>query len=305
MSSSRVYTLLIILVVIWALNVVFAKIGLQYMPPIWLTAARVVIGAATAFIFLGLKGLIRWPQKGDWPFIISIGLFQIGLFQIFFNYGMLTVHAGRASILTYATPLWVMPLAILFFGEKLTSFKLVGFLLGISGIIILFSPGSFDWHDTQVLEGNGFLLLASLTWALVMLHTRYGKWHSEALYLLPWQLLISTIPPLLCAPIFESFHTIQWNWILIAIILFSGILATAIGYWLCIVVSKNLPVVTTSLALLNVPVLTLLFSAWFLHEPLTANNLLAMVLIIAGLSCIAAESHFKKKSLAQEKSLAS
>lgn len=294
MNSFRLYFLLFILIIVWALNVVFTKIGLGYMPPIWLTAIRLGSGALFAFLILSVVKPIRLPRKKDWPFIISIGFFQIGLFQTLFNCGMLYVHAGRSAILTYATPIWVTPLAILFFGEKLTRLKLIGFLLGISGILLLFSPASFDWSDHKMVIGNGFLMLSSACWAGAMLHTRYGKWHCEPLELLPWQLLIATILPLFLAFTTESFRSISWNWILVGIILFSSILATVLAYWLCITISKQLPVITTSLSLLCVPVLTLLFSAWLIHEPLTAPNVIAMALILAGLSCIVMESKLKK-----------
>jgi drug/metabolite transporter (DMT)-like permease len=282
----RTYLLLVILVIIWALNVVFAKLGLNYMPPAWLTASRLVIGTVSAFILLIPLKRLKLPKRQDWPFIFSIGVLQIGIFQMFFNYGITEVNAGRASILTYSTPLWVTPIAILFFGEKLTRLKLLGLILGIAGIFVLFSPAHFDWSDKKVLIGNGFLLLASLCWAIAMLHSRYGKWHSSPLELLPWQLLIASILPCIIAPITEPWHLIQWHPVLIGVLLFSGILATALGYWMVVTVSKELPVITTSLALLSTPVLTLLFSVPILNEPLTANNLLSVMLIIAGLTCI-------------------
>lgn len=256
------------------------------MPPVWLATARLVTGfAATAVLLAGRKQL-TFPQRKDWPFIVSIGFVQMGLYQLFVNYGMVHVHVGRAAMLIYATPLWVTPIAILFFGEKATPLKLLGLILGISGILLLFSPTHFDWHHTDILIGNGFLLLASFCWAVAILHIRYGEWHSAPLQLLPWQLLLGSILPLILASVTEPFRSIHWHFVLIGIILFSSILATAFGYWCSIIISKTLPVMTTSLALLNVPVLSLLLSHWFLGEPLTTGSITAMSLIMIGLICV-------------------
>ena len=282
----RTYLLLVTLIVIWALNVVLAKFGLKYMPPAWLCASRLVIGTLATFILLLSLKRFTFPKLRDLPFIFTIGFLQIGLYQLFFNYGIAEVNAGRASILSYSTPLWVTPIAVLFFGEKLTPLKSLGFLLGIAGIFVLFNPAHFDWSNKKVLIGNGFLLLASLCWAIAMLHSRYGKWHSSPLELLPWQLLIASILPCIIAPITEPWHLIQWHPTLIAILLFSGVFATALGYWMMVTVSKELPVITTSLAMLSTPVLTLLFSVPILNESLTADNILSVSLIIAGLTCI-------------------
>lgn len=287
MKSPRFYIfLLITLIIAWSLNTVFAKVGLEYMPPIWMVTMRFMIGTLVAFILLASLKRLRFPKKQDWPFVLSIGILQMSFFQMFFNYGMVFIHAGRASILTYSTPIWVTPFAVLFFGEKITVMKLIGILLGICGILVLFSPNNFNWHDPKTLIGNGLLLSSSLCWAVVMLHTRYGTWHSEPLELLPWQLLIACILPLIIASLKEPTSDIHWNPTLWAILLFSGIIATALGYWLSIVVSKALPVTTTSLSLLSVPVLTLILSDFILAEPLTLNNMIAVSFIVAGLACI-------------------
>lgn len=295
MQRFKVYSLLLFLIIAWSLNTVFAKFGLQDMPPIWLVAARMVIGTMAAFILLASLGRLVLPKRRDLPFILSIGLIQMSLFQIFFNYGMVYVHAGRASILTYSTPIWVAPFAVIFFGEKLTPLKLLGILLGVGGILVLFNPTTFAWHNPHILLGNGLLLLSSLSWAVVTLHTRYGKWHSEPLELIPWQLLIACILPLILAPITEPVNLIHWTKTLWAVILFSGIVATAIGYWISVTISKELPVITSSLSLLSVPMLTLLLSDWLLGEKLTMSNMIAVILIVSGLVCLSLQGWLRDK----------
>lgn len=287
LKNDRIYGLLIFLIFAWSWNIVFTKIGLKYIPPLWFTFLRLFIGALSTFIFLIAIRQLKFPKRKDLPFIFTIGVLSMGIFQIFFNYGMLFVHAGRSAILTYATPIWVAPISILFFGEKITPLKLIGIILGILGILLLFSPTSFDWSNPKVIIGNGLLLCASLCWAIAMLHTRYGTWHSSPISLLPWQLLISCIPAFLLAIVSEPIANIHWNFISTSIVLFSGLVATALGYWISITVARALPVITTSLALLSVPILTLIFSDFVLNEPLTFNNIAAAVLIVSGLTCIA------------------
>lgn len=285
-STWRIYVLLFFLILAWAWNIVFTKIGLEYIPPLWLTFLRIFIGTLATFVTLALTKQLNFPRKADWPFVITIGTLLMGIFQLLFNYGMLYVHAGRSSILTYATPLWVAPLAIIFFKEKLTVLKLLGIGLGILGIVLLFSPHSFDWSDPKIVLGNGFLLGASLCWAIGILYTRYRTWYSPPLVLLPWQLLIASIITFAFAFPNEPISEVHLNLISISIVLFSGLIATALGYWISISVSKALPAITTSLAFLCVPILTLIFSAMVLGEPLTFTNVTAAILIIGGLTCI-------------------
>lgn len=290
----RTYALLIALVVFWALNIPLAKMGMAYMSPIWLTIGRLAVGTVSVFALLIATKQLQLPKRRDLPLVISIGVLQMAIFQLLINLGMMTTHAGRAGILIYSTPLWVTPIAILLFSERLTMAKLLGLLCGIAGILVLFSPSSFNWHDKHTIIGNLLLLLAAVSWAIAMVHTRYGKWFSPPIVLLPWQLLIGTLISMCFIPFTTPFASIDWHLILWVVILFSGVVATGFGYYASLTVSKTLPVITTSLCMLAVPVLSLVFSDWLLGEKLTFSNLLASGLIIGGLVFITLENRQKK-----------
>jgi drug/metabolite transporter (DMT)-like permease len=189
--------------------------------------------------------------------------------------------------LAYSTPLWVTPLAALFFGEAVTRLKLLGVILGLSGIAILFAPMSLDWSNHNVVVGNLLLLLSAFVWALAILQSRFGRWHSDPLKLVPWQLLLATLLTSTMAWYFEPLSSIQWNGTLWATLIYNGLLATAFGYWASITVFKNLPAVSASLCYLGVPVLGLVFSAVILNEAISFSMAAAMTLIVGGLLCVA------------------
>lgn len=286
-STRAVYGLLAANVVVWALAWPISKIGLAYMGPLWYTAIRFIIGGTLAFTLLGAARAISLPKWQDLPIIIGIGVMQMTLFLLLINSGLSFVGAGRSAILAYSTPLWVTPLAALFFGESVTRLKILGVLLGLSGIGVLFSPSSMDWTNYSVVFGNLLLLLSALVWAMSILQSRFGRWHSPPLKLLPWQLLLASILTTLLALIFEPLGTIHWNTTLCMTLIYNGVFATAFGYWASITVFKNLPAVTASLSYLSVPVFGLLFSAAILSEAIDLSMIIAMVLIVSGLLCVA------------------
>lgn len=286
-SLRAVYLLLLSNVVIWALAWPISKIGLAFMGPLWYSAWRFIIGSLTAFIALGAAGAIKLPTRKDLPLIIGIGLLQMTLFLMLINTGLSYVGAGRSAILAYSTPLWVTPLAAIFFHEKVTLTKLLGVLLGLSGIVILFSPTSLDWNNGNVVFGNILLVLSAFVWAISILQSRFSQWHSDPLKLVPWQLLLATILTSAIALYQEPLSSIQWNATLWITLLYNGLLATAFGYWASITVFRNLPAVTSSLCYLGVPVLGLIFSAMILGEDISASVITAMLLIVGGLVCVA------------------
>jgi len=285
-SKYRLYLLLIYLIVVWALSWPVAKIGLEYISPLWFSALRLIIATACMFIIVMLLGKLVRPTKQDLPLILSIGFFQVALFMVCINVGLLYVDAGRSAILVYTTPLWVVPISIFFLKEKGTLMKWLGFIFGMVGIAILFNPFEIDWSDRKDLIGNGVLLLAALSWAIAMLCARHMRWTRSPVELIPWQLLMGAIIVTFFAFLKEPFDHIVWNHKLIAVLLYCSILATAIGYWGMVEVSKELPPITTSLSLLLTPVLGLIFSTIMLHEVITTAMIIAMCFTLGGVICV-------------------
>lgn len=271
----------------WGFSWPIMKLTLERLPPLWLATLRLGIGCATLFAVLLISRRDFWPRRENIPLLLSIGLAQMGGFTILISLGLTHVGAGRSAILAYTTPLWVTPIAVLFFKEPLPKLAFIGVLLGLLGVLCLFNPLSFNWHDEAALIGNGLLLLAAVVWALVIIHVRFGKHHRAPLELAPWQMLIGTIFTLITACIFEPHPTIHWSWALVAELSYLGPIATAFAYWGIIELNRQLPATTISLLLLAVPVIGVFSSELILGETLQVNTVIAMALILGGIGCMA------------------
>jgi len=295
-GTRSIYVLLLVNVVTWGMAWPLSKIGLAFMTPIWYTAFRFIIGSLVCFLILATARAVSIPKRQDLPILLGIGVLQMALYLILVNSGLAFVGAGRSAILAYSTPLWVTPLAALFFRETITRLKVIGVLCGLIGVAILFAPMSLDWSNKNIVIGNSLLLLSALIGAISILQIRFSQWHSNPFKLLPWQLLLAAILTLPVAYYFEPVTHVQWNnttlWTTLA---YNGVLATAFGYWASITVFKNIPAVTSSLCYLGVPVLRLLFSAVMLGETISASILSAMMLIVSGIACVALSNASRAK----------
>lgn len=259
------------------------------MSPAWYTAIRLLVGTGTMMAIVIAIGKFSLPKPKDFPLIMIIGLLQISIYILLANVGLAYLPAGRSSLLAYTTPLWIMPAATFFFNEKAGKLRWAGFVLGIGGLIILMSPWELNWTDKDVLFGAAMLLLASLCWAISMLCARYMQWSKSPLELIPWQLLIGTIPILMYAWINEPLTTLDWNIPLVLSLAYTGVLVTGISYWSGIVVNRELPTIVVSLGFLLVPVVSLIVSYVYLEEAITLPTLAAMALIISGVYCVVAK----------------
>jgi drug/metabolite transporter (DMT)-like permease len=285
----RIFALFVFIVLSWGLAWPINKIGLSYMSPLWYTAIRLVVATiAMTVIVISLKKF-SLPRLHDLPLILTIGLLQIGVYILLTNLGLSYLPAGRASLLAYTTPLWIMPLAIVFFKEKPGPFKWIGFLLGLSGLVILMGLWKLDLSDNHILLGCAALLLASLSWAISMLCVRYMHWTKSPLELIPWQLTIGAIPVLCMAWIREPVMTVVWNYQLILSLTYTGFLVTGLSYWCGVIINKELPTILASLGFLAVPVFSLFISAIFLKESINLPSIVAIALILLGLIFVVVE----------------
>lgn len=285
-STRTAYLLLASVIVIWGANWPVMKVGLQWMPPLTFAAVRLVLGAVTMFGVNAAMGQLALPDRSDLPVVLGVGLMQMGGFLALVIIGLQYVPAGRSAILAYTTSLWVVPMASLFLGERLVGLRLVGFVLGISGVAVLFNPLGFDWSDPDVIFGNALLLMAALLWAILIVTVRGRTMRGSPLSLAPWQFSIGALALVPLAFIVEWGRPIDWSAALVAILVYNGPVATAFGFWATISFTRALPAITTSLATLGVPVFGMVLAAAALGETLTPTNLLGLALILTGLTCV-------------------
>ncbi len=286
-SPGAAVALLAFCVPVWGFNWPVMKIMLLDITPLWLGAIRMGVTGAVLFAVLGLSGRLRTPNRQDAPVLISVGVFMFGIYSILTMIGLSHAQAGRAAILTFVTPLWVTPLAIVILGERLSRLKAAGLVFAVGGLGVLFNPLGFDWSRTDVVIGNGLLLLASMSWAMTIIHLRTHRWRLSPLELGPWQLLVATAVIAPAALSIEGLPNVTWTAELAALLVFAGPLATTLTVWGAIVVMRSLPATTNSLAFLATPVMGMLASALVLGEKFTATNVAGLVLIVSGLGCVA------------------
>ncbi|OYQ35216.1 multidrug DMT transporter permease [Niveispirillum lacus] len=280
-------TLLVLVILLWGVNWPVMKEVVGHMPPISFVASRLLLGAVSLLIFTAALRQLRLPAKADIPVILSVGVLQMGLFMLLVTIAVQYVPAGRAGILAYTTPLWVVPLALIFLKERVGWAKAGGLLVGLAGVAVLFNPAAFDWTQRPVLLGNGLLMLAALIWAFNIVHVRRHRWVGTPLQLAPWQMMLAALMATIAALGTEDLSQIDWSGQLVVLLIYNGPIATAFCFWAMVTVNRALPAITTSLSVLGVPVVGLVSSALWLHEPLTLTNLVGLGLIGGGLILVA------------------
>ena len=275
---------LITVIVCWGLTWPVNKVLLEDLSPAWMMALRSAIATVGLFAIALARGRLVVPPRADLPVVLSITLLHMVGFGVLAAWGLRLVPTGRSVVLAYTTPLWVVPGAWLFLGERLTARRIIGVSVGLIGLITLFNPTAFDWTSRNAILGNGAILIAALLWAASILHIRGHRWRATPLDLVPWEMLLATaiVTPLAYA--LDGAPAPIWSGRLVALLLYAGIPGTAVAYWATALASRNLPAVTTALGLLATPVLSVVVATLWLGEPLTVALVVAIVLILGGVA---------------------
>jgi len=275
---------LLTVVLAWGLVWPVNKVLLESVSPLWLMAIRSAIATLALFAIAALRGRLAPPPRADLPVVLSITLLHMIGFGVFAAWGLQTVPTGRSVVLAYTTPLWVVPGAALFLGERLTTRRVVGVIAGLVGLLVLFNPLAFDWTSREALLGNGAILIAALLWATSILHIRAHRWVSTPFDLVPWEMLLATVLLIPLAWTAAGAPSASWDARFTVLMLYAGIPGTAVAYWATAAASQSLPAVTTALGLLVTPVVSTVIATYWLGEPVTLSLTLAIVLILGGVA---------------------
>jgi len=135
--------LLAILVALWGSNFMFVKLGVATVPPATLVAARLVIGAVILVAVVRAMGHVFPPLGRAWVPYVLLAIVGNSLPFWLITTGQKTIDSALAGILMAIMPLTTLVLAHFFVaGERMTRYRLSGFLLGFAGIIVLMGPAA-------------------------------------------------------------------------------------------------------------------------------------------------------------------
>ena len=122
---------------------------------------------------------------------------------------------------------------------------------------------------------------------------------------MPWQLLIAVVPLTIAALVLEPARQIHWEPTAIVAILYSGLLATALAFWLSQSISRSLSPLATTMGFLAVPVVGLASSWVLLGEPLTLLDFAGAATTFLGIVVVSISSNVGDRTQAMNADTAS
>jgi drug/metabolite transporter (DMT)-like permease len=277
----------LVLCLIWGSTWLFIKIGLEDLPPVSFAGIRFVLA------FLILSAIVatrraKLPRNAQEFALIG----ATGVLAFTFNYGLLFwgeqhVSSGLAALLQATIPAFGLVLAHVHLpGERLTTAKAVGVVLGVVGVGVIFS-NQLTVVGRMALWGSAAIVAGAACAAYCnVLIKRYGRAIDPAV-LAAGQMLCGLIPLVIVGFVFDG-NPLDFRWTPRAIIsllyltVVGSVVAFILYYWLV----RKMDVTKTMLIALVTPFIAVLLGMIVLDEQLMWRTLAGGALIMSGIAIV-------------------
>ena len=285
MSVSHVLQALLV-VLIWGVNFVVIRWGLNEVPPFLLAAARFSLVVFPAIFFIKKPNL-------PWRWLIAYGLFNsFGQFAFLFWAMKVGMPAGLASVVHQAQVFFTLIFSVLILQQRTQVTQWLGLMIAVLGLALIAYGKNVGSAAGMQMTTVGLLLnlLGAASWAIgnvVVSAMRRAGIQPEPFGLVIWSSLIPIVPFLLISGLFERHVYPDWqaiSWHSIVSALYLAWAATLLGYGLWSrLLSQYEPNRVAPFTLL-VPVVGLLTAWLVLGERLNQWQLWGSACLLIGLA---------------------
>lgn len=267
---------------IWGGMYVVSKVVLEIIPPFSLVSLRLILGALTLAVVLFVRGFLKISRQQLLQ-VLGVGFVGYGISLSLQFLGTKLSTAANGSLVTSATPAFVLLFAWILLKEKITALRLFALLLASLGVVAVIDPRSAQLNP-ELFVGNLLLIGAAVTWALYSVLVRKV---TQNLEVLPFSLIafIGGLPVSLPAGAWEL-NRLGVGEISLGVIggvLFLGIISTALAMVLWNTAFALVDASLASLTFFAQPVVGTFLGWLFLGERITPLFLLGGLLIALGL----------------------
>ena len=292
------YILLTVLALIWSSAFFNIKIATYSYGPVMIAFLRIFFGAIPVIGLCLYKKIKIEAFSKDWHWFAAIGLINLVIPFFLIAYGVQKIQSNLAAILMATTPLSATILAHLFTdSEKINFTKVLGVLVGFSGIVFLFSD-SILINDTNfmsailILIGSTFYVIGGLLTLKVSNKANENVTSSiliwATIFILPISLILSYFNTTESLMFIQDLHFSHRLDSTISLI-YLGTVPTGIAWLIRFRILKNNGLVFQAQVAYLIPIFGVILGYIFLKELITPKVLVALIAVILGI-------YFVKKS---------
>ncbi|WP_330320836.1 EamA family transporter [Streptomyces clavifer] len=237
--TARDKLLAVLVAVLWGLNFLAVRVGLDHFPPFFLAALRYLVLAVPVVLFVPRPGVpLRWLLG----YGLGFGTVQFGLLFLAIDRGM---PSGLASVVVQAAAPFTVLLGALLLKERVSGRQMAGIGLAVLGMAVI----AVDRARTAPLLPVVLTVLAALGWACGNLSSRQARPEFPLRFAL-WMAVVPPLPLLALSAVMEGPGT-GWRalgtsfsaegWPSLAALVYIAVLGSVVGSGIWTALLKRYP----------------------------------------------------------------
>lgn len=275
--------MLVLLAATWGSSFLFIKLAVATIPPVTVAAGRIAVGAAALGIVVALRRPAMPIGADAWPKLAAMAILGYVVPFALISWGETRIDSGLTAILMSAVPIFTLLIAhAAQRDEPLTTGKVVGVMVGFAGIVILVGPSAFGGLGGQLL-GQLAVLAATLCYAGNSIVTRRltgVRFDAAAAAML---VIATVIAVPICLAVDRPW-LLEPSWISVIAVVALGLLSTAFGSLLLILIIARAGAGFSAFNNYLVPVFGIFWGALILGEAVDPWALLALAVVMLGIA---------------------
>lgn len=269
----------------WGTTYLAIRIAIETLPPAFVVCARYIISGSILLGIALLRGA-QLPRGREFWVACGCGALVLGLGNGSLVYAEELIPSGLASLIVTLSPFWMVGLEAAIGGERLRARSVTGMLIGFAGTVLLLLPGTEKEaisHSTLV--GFSILQVGVVGWTVGSLYQRRqpAKAHpfvTSAVQQLAAGLIF--IPIVLFVPAPRPVFSERSMLAVLYLVVFGSI----VGYSAYVFAMDRLPVAIASVYPYFNSMVAVFLGWLFFREPFGWRELVAMVVIFAGVAVV-------------------
>ncbi|NBR38173.1 MAG: DMT family transporter [Alphaproteobacteria bacterium] len=285
--SVFIWGLLLLLCFVWSLSFLLAEILLESVRPFTIVFNRVFFASIVMVILIKLLGK-RFPASRKNIFLLFLlGLTNNAIPFSAIVYGQQFITGGLASIINTNTAFFTLILSsMMFVDERLTMIRLLGIILGITGVIIAIGPSELLSLSVDNL-GQQCIILATLCYAISTTMARKFIKGVDPLVSVTVMLLSSAFWMGIIVLYMEGLPLFTPSTVNIISIGLLAVLSTSLAYILYFMLLERAGAGTTTLVTVLIPPFAMIMDAIILKEEITSPQVAGFMFVAVGVVMVA------------------
>jgi len=279
------FLLLFIQPIFMASNLIVARGGVEYVPPIslafwrWLTVFLILL----PFTYNSLKKDFMFVKQ-EYKKLFFIGSMGCGVCGAFPFLAGQTTTVTNMGIIYSSSPIFIILISSVFFKEKINLLRIIGLFSCLIGVFVIIIKGDISLLiNLKFTIGDLWMLASSIGWALYSIYLFYWKTDLkifDRFTLIAFFGMMSLLPFYLIEETFfvrTVFNSNFFMWVL-----FAAISPGIIAFTLYTIVQKNLGASITGFTLYIFTVYSAIYGYLFFNEQLEYYHYIGTILVFSG-----------------------